>query len=340
MQALQDNALLVRRLRYRVAGHSIVIEAVDSASAEAITGLFAEWYLAPESANAIETPTAVIRIRNHQAPPSIPRGLHRFEIPDNGVCYTRGTVSYIELEGSLIAVGADGRADVEVWTNGLIEKQSPLLTRVVSYALTSALRRCQLFELHSAAVVEPSSGKGVLIVGSSGSGKTTLTVQLSASGWPYLSDDVLLLSQAGSQVKAWPVRRCFAITSETFAANQFLQTRVPLTPFAAATPMKQRFSPQGVFSSEFRDNCIPQTIFFSQVCDSERSEVSSLSPAETMARLIRMNPWSCYDKTTANQHLAVLSLLAKQSHAYALRAGRDLLAARNSASLLANYVNR
>jgi hypothetical protein len=338
MQALHEDTQLVRPMLYRVAGHSIMVEALDSWAANVIAELFAGWYLSPEVANPTDTPTAVIRIRSCSKPPPIPPGCQRFEIADNGVCHTKGAASYIDIQGSRIAVDAPDSAAVELWLDGLLKRESPALSRAVSYALASALRRCELFELHSAAVVEPKSGSGVLIVGASGCGKSTLTVHLSEAGWPYLSDDVLLLSAAGADVVAWPLRRCFAITSETFAASPFLETRVSRSAVEGRMPTKQRFSPQGVFISESKGNCVPRTLFFSQVTGGEQSHVSPLSRSDMMARLIRMNPWSCYDKSTASRHLAVLSRLVKQSKGYALFAGKDLLDPENSSRFVAGYV--
>jgi ABC-type lipoprotein export system ATPase subunit len=210
----------------------------------------------------------------------------------------------------------------------------------VTYALAAALRRRGLFELHSGAVIDPESGQGVLIIGPSGSGKSTLTVQLAAAGWPFLTDDVLLLSTEGTEVQAWPLRRCFAITSETFAASNFLQTHASLDYLKAQgseTQQKRQFAPHQVFDSKFNEHCIPQKLFFSQVSGSESSRVLQLTSAETMARLIRMNPWSCYDRSTATEHLAVLASLVKQSAGYALFAGKDLLDTESAANLIAHY---
>ena len=125
----------------------------------------------------------------------------------------------------MIAIGRPGRADVEVCVCGSPAIGDPGLTRIVSYALAAALRRRRLFELHAAALVDPGSGDGLLIIGPSGSGKSTLTVNLASAGWPFLTDDVLLLSPDAQAVTAWPLRRCFAITAETFAASRFLQER-------------------------------------------------------------------------------------------------------------------
>jgi hypothetical protein len=96
-----------------------------------------------------------------------------------------------------------------------------------------------------------------------------------------------------------------AITGDTFASSPFLQSRLSMRPFTEPGSLRQRFSPQVVFSSEMRGNCIPQTIFFTEVSETESSEVLSLSLTEAMTRLIRMNPWSCYDKNTAGAHLAI-----------------------------------
>ncbi len=65
--------------------------------------------------------------------------------------------------------------------------------------------------------------------------------------------------------------------------------------------------------------------------------MSRLSSAESMARLIRMSPWSCYDRTTAAEHLAALSSLVKQSTGYSLLAGKDLLDPARATELISSY---
>jgi hypothetical protein len=349
MQAIYEVAESTQRMIYRVAAQTIVVEAQDTWAAKIIEELFVGWYLTPDTAtrpvsldaslDASLSPAIVIRSR--VKPPAIPRAWPQFEIAGGGTCFTDSKTSYIDIEGSIVAIGEPGHAAVEVWTNGMLEIQSPALTRVVTYALAAALRRRRLFELHSGAVIDPESGQGVLIIGPSGSGKSTLTVQLAAAGWSFLTDDVLVLSAEGVAVKAWPLRRCFAITSETFAASNFLRARASLDYMQAQPPdkkyAKKQFVPHGVFVSEFKENCIPRTLFFSELAGGNRSQVLRLSPGETMARLIRMNPWSCYDRTTAAEHLAVLSALVKQSTAYSLLAGKDLLDTETSANLIAGY---
>jgi hypothetical protein len=103
---------------------------------------------------------------------------------------------------------------------------------------------------------------------------------------------------------------------------------------------KQQFLPHEVFAAEFKDHCVPQTLFFSELTGASESKVSRLSAGDTMARLIRISPWSCYDRSTAADHLAVLSALAAQSTGYALAAGRDLLDPETSVKLIGSYARR
>jgi hypothetical protein len=321
---------------YRVAGQPLLVDARDAWAAEATAALFANWYLDSDDEAASDSPTTPAIVMRSAAPvPRIPAGLPVFEIAGGGTCHTDAGTSYIDIDGSIVIIGGPGLADAEVWMNGPLALDAPALTRLVTYALSAALRRRRLFELHSAALVHPESGAGVLIVGPSGSGKSTQTVHLASAGWPFLTDDVLLLRETGSEIQAWPLRRSFAITADTFAASRYLQSRTSFDAAGIEEDDKRLFVPHGVFTAGFRDSCVPATLFFSELSRSSRSRVSRLSPGEAMARLIRMSPWCCYDRATAAGHLAVLSALARQARAYALQAGTDLLDPEASASLIA-----
>lgn len=338
MQAIGEVTQSIQRTTYRVADQSFVVETQDAWAARVIEELFAGWYLTPQRAVRGESSAPQIVIRSSVLPPQMPAAdWSQFEIAGGGTCHTNGETSYLNIEGSIVAIGQPGRAAVEVSASGPLEIRSPALTRVVTYALAAALRRRRLFELHSGAVIHPESGQGVLIIGPSGSGKSTLTVQLATAGWRFLTDDVLLLSE-DTEVKAWPLRRCFAITSQTFAASDFLQRRVSLDYLKAQRDDKKVFFPHDIFDSGFTENCRPRTLFFTELVGGSSSDVQRLSTAETMARLIRMNPWSCYDRTTAAEHLALLSALVKQAAGYHLRAGSDLLDPEISASLIESCV--
>jgi hypothetical protein len=321
-----------RRTTYRVAGGPLLVEARDAWTADAIDALFAGWYLTPDaSANGPATVPAIV-LASTATPAAIPAGLTGFAVAGGGTCYTDGRTSYIDIDGSIVAIGRPEGADVEVWMDGPLPLESPALTRLVTYALSAALRQRRRYELHGGAVVDPSAGTGVLIAGPSGSGKSTMAVHLASAGWPFLTDDVLLLGadrdglsdDDPDGVTAWPLRRRFAITPDTYAASGFLQARTVLEDLEVQAG-KRPFAPHDVFAGGFRDRCRPGVLVFPELTGAARTEVTRLAAGDTMARLIRMNPWSCYDRATAPRHLAVLSALTQQAAAFGVRAGRDLL---------------
>ena len=127
---------------YRVAGQPLRVDAEDAWAARVTTALFAEWYLDSSREGTAEpsfTPAMVVR---SAAPvPRIPAGLPAFAIAGGGTCHTDDGTSYIDIDGSMVAIGGPGPADVEVWMNGPLPLDSPALTRLVSYALSAALRQ-------------------------------------------------------------------------------------------------------------------------------------------------------------------------------------------------------
>jgi hypothetical protein len=317
---------------FAVAGRLLCLDALDEWSARAAARHFRDWYLTPAPP---ARPDASIRIRRG-SPPAIPRGLESFPIYDGNLCFTDGRAYHLDIQGSRVLL--DPRGGVEVWVNERVAASSPAVAQTVFSAFSGAMRRCGLFELHSAAVVEPASGRAALLAGASGSGKTTLTLRLAAAGWGYLSDDVLLLSEAGGRAAARPLRRVFAAT-ETTAAAVGLQGHAArrLTP---ASP-KLRFAPQTFFPGGFVESSFPRALFFLSVTREPETRVSEMSRPEAMVRLLRMCPWACYDRPASAEYLRVLSLVAGQCRAYELRAGTDLLAdPARAASLLAAYVGR
>jgi hypothetical protein len=94
-----------------------------------------------------------------------------------------------------------------------------------------------------------------------------------------------------------------------------------------------------VFGDGFRACASPATLIFAELSGAARTEVAPLSAGEAMARLIRMSPWSAYDRGTAPAHLATLSALATQTAAHRLRAGRDLLDADASVRLVTDVAH-
>jgi len=291
---------------YSVAGRLLFIESFNTELRNLIVDLFAGWQLEPV-ALPDRPPDIQISFSCGEAPRRIPRDLEQFEIAEGGKCYTRGAELYLQLGESVVHL--ESGSSVSVTFTELPRAGDPLLGRAASFAVCAALRRYGLFDLHSAGVVE--SGNGVLIIGPSGSGKSTLALQLVQAGWSYLSDDELLLSLEDGVVEARGFRSFFAVSE-------------------AGAEFKHCFEPE----AKRAEQATPQALLFIHLNGQPRSELSKLTQAETMTRLLRACPWATYDRSIAGANLALLSTLARQASGFDLSAGSDLLEPRSAASLV------
>ena len=323
---------------YAVAGRFVCVETSDSEINDLMMRYFAGWHVAPVPADGIAA-NVTIAVHTSKDQPLPPANLAPFEVAEGGLCRTDGRTYFFENRGSTIVADERDSSRVEVWIGNSAEsRERSALARLIFNAAMVAMRRCGLYELHAAGVVNPS-GQGMLVIGPSGSGKSNLATQLASSGWQYLSDDsVLLFSQKGA-VHAHALRRMFALTDKVFSAAGLTESDsidVTVVPF---DPLKKRFEPAPVFPGRFALSCKPTRILFSRIENSAASRIELLNRAETMTRLIRMCPWACYDKVTAEAHLEVLAELARQAEGFALSAGADLLNSERASEFLLSQFN-
>jgi hypothetical protein len=291
------------RVFYAVAGRLLFVESTDQRLGKLIERLCAGWQLTPVSFQET-SPDIRIYFFCGNTRPQIPRNLDQFEIADGGQCYTDGAGFYLELGDALMHLQHGEPVVIKIWLERMPVEGELVLARIASFAICAGLRRYGMFEIHSAGMVQPRGEKGVLIVGPSGSGKSTLALNLATAGWPYLSDDELLLSFAGSEVEARGFRSFFAVSDGA---------------------SKTCFEPDDVFPSQRRQRATPGFLLFTRLSGEQKSELKKLTQVETMARLIRACPWATYDTSIADANLELLSALARQTSAFDLHAGRDLL---------------
>ena len=311
MEVIQVDNRPASQALYTVAGRLLFTQSLNVQLRNLIGLLFAGWQLTPVS--SIDRPPDIrINFFCGDKHPRIPDNLNQFEVAGGGQCYTGGGELYLALQDSLVHLK---KTNVDVWFAELPGPRDPLLATMSSFAVCAALRRFGLFDMHSAGVVEPESGKGVLIVGPSGSGKSTLALQLALSGWAYLSDDELLLSLVDGVVEARGFRRFFAVSQEHTALKHCFEPDVSL----GLRRVSQ--APAGV-------------VLFVSVSDGAKSEVRKLTQPESMMRLIRACPWATYDTSIASANLEVLSTLARQAVTFELLAARDLLQPGYAAELM------
>ena len=295
---------------FAVAGRLLFVESFNLQLRALIELLFSGWQLTPASV-AERSPDIRISFHCGDRPPDIPEHLNQFEIAAGGQCFTGNGELYLALHDAVLHLN---ETEVDVWFAELPGANDPLLATMTSFAVCAALRRFGMFDLHSAGVIEPRSEQGVLIVGTSGSGKSTLALQLVLAGWPYLSDDEVLLSLVDAQVEARGFRSFFAVSN--------------------GDRLKQCFEPEIAYGSKRASHASPGLVLFTQLNGGSQSELRKLTQAEAMMRLVRACPWATYDSSIATRNLKVLSALARQSIAYELYAGRDLLQPGHAAELL------
>jgi len=315
MEVIQVFDRPASRAFYSVAGRLLFVECINLELCNLLEQLFSGWQLAPTLV-AQQSPDVRISFNCSQTLPQIPGNLNYFEIAEGGKCYTDGADFHLVIGDALVHLKGGNQVAVSVWLKELPEPGDPLLARLGSFAVCAALRRYGLFDLHSAGVVEPESGDGVVIVGPSGSGKSTLALKLVSSGWPYLSDDELLLSLTDGSVDARGFRSFFAVS--TGKHERF----------------KHCFEPDAVFGSQRREKAVPRALLFTHLSNNENTQLNKLTQAETMTRLIRACPWATYDTSIASANLELLSALARQANGFDLSAGRDLLEPGCAAELL------
>jgi len=301
---------------YAVAGRLLFFSSLDLRLGHLIERLFAGWQLTPV-VSPNRSPDIQLNFHYSDELPSIPEGLQQFEIADGGCCYIGGADFFLALRHSLVHLQEENSIVVDVWLDEMPGPMDQELARAASFAVCLALRRYGLFDLHSAGVVNPANDKAVLIIGPSGSGKSTLALRLAMAGWPYLSDDELLLSLADGKVEARGFRNFFAVSTGETGAH-----------------FKSCFEPDAVLGSERRSYAVPGSLFFTRLNGQQESQICKLTPAETMTHLLRACPWATYDTAIAGANLAVLSALARQTTAFDLSAGRDLLEPARAVELL------
>ena len=299
---------------YEVAGRLLFVESLDLRLRKLIVDLFAGWQLTPVTSSD-RSPDIRIEFFCGDSPQQIPPNLEQFEVAEGGKCYTDRGDFYLALGDAVIHLENGAPVRVRVFLSDI--PTGPLLARATSFAVCAALRRFGMFELHSAGMVHPESGKGVLIVGPSGSGKSTLAMQLASAGWPYLSDDELLLNLVDGEVEARGFRSFFAIRG--------------------AAELKTCFEPEAVFASGRSLSASPGVLLFTSLSGQQETKLNRLTQAESMTRLIRACPWATYDTSIAGANLELLSKLARQATAFDLAAGRDLLALGRASDLLSRH---
>jgi hypothetical protein len=228
--------------------------------------------------------------------------------------------------GSQIDIGPEVPCRVSIWFGQTDQARHPVaIVNVLSYALPAALRRCTLYEVHAAGLIEPLSGAGFLLVGDSNSGKSSLTVRLANAGWKYLTDDMLVIKDEESGVKALALRKLFSIAPSSIAASGLSQLNSALGTTVNSDRGKRRLEPSNAFPGRFEAECTPQVLCFLSISKKQNSAVTEISQSDAMIKMIKHCAWSSYDEIGAAGFLKTLGRLVGQARCFQLSAGLDFL---------------
>lgn len=306
---------------YEVAGRLLRVEADAGWALRFAEGYLSGLHLTASRHGAETPPAQTIQITTGPKP-STPSGTYAFEVP-GGFCHAGREGYFVDLSYALVAATGGDDKTVSVWVEGVVGVRA--LTTVMAYAVPAALRRCGLFDLHAAGMVEPSGERGFIFPGKSGSGKTTLAMRLGAAGWRYLSDDMVLVSAGADGLEVRGLRRLFQAGAETLAGHDLPLLKEALGITVPSSPDKRCVEPATLFPGQFEPCASPRVLCFAEVTRSPASRVEPVGKAEAMSRLLSLCPWARYDVVAAREHLNVLSGLARRCETLALMAGRDLL---------------
>lgn len=266
-------------------------------------------------------------------PPPLPTELKTFRVL-GGVCYKNHQSYYLEVKGSSVAVGPSDSKRVEVWLGdtAYARTRSSLIT-VMAYTISAALRRVGLYDLHAAALIEPESGCCFVFPAPSQSGKTSLSLRLAASGWHYLSDDLIVISE-GESIEARGLRRRFLTSADSLGGFELPRLNDALSVTTQYDPAKRPLDPEILFPGQLAASAQPEVLCFPVITGASESRLAETTKADAMMRLIDMSPWSNYDASAARDHLRVLGHLVRQCRTYTLHAGRDIFDEQTGASAL------
>jgi hypothetical protein len=214
---------------------------------------------------------------------------------------------------------AQGFVSNSVLTAHREKRRSPLFY-LITLSLVILLRHRGWYPLHTAALTR--EGRGVLLVGPSDRGKSTAALNLVRSGWGYLSDDTVLLRQAGGETQAYSFRRNFCVDPD--ATEHFPELGAQTWPSSLSDASKWQVDIEDVYPGQFQPCCTPRILLLPEIVDASRSRVEPADPKTALSALLTQGAFFLVpNRDIADSHLDVLGILTRQSKTYHLQAGRD-----------------
>jgi hypothetical protein len=308
---------------YNVSGRSFLVRNWDGSVASVGRNYFSGFHISRSIELGTREAQCIVNLRTEDPPHDLLE-LQQSVIP-RGRLFTDGARSLLAVGGSYVTVEPGTPSHVTIWfgTSDLAKRPVAMLNALCC-AFPAALRKCGFFEVHAAAVTEPESGIGFLLVGQANSGKSSLTIRLASTGWKYLSDDMIAITDGDECVEAVGLRRIFSVLPSGLTSWVLPDLDRALGEPVNSDPRKRRLEPSIAFPTGFVSFCIPKVICFVKIGDTKTSQVVNLPQTDAMGKLIHHCAWSNYDDAGAGQFLRILGRMVRQSKCIALSAGIDV----------------
>jgi hypothetical protein len=227
-------------------------------------------------------------------------------------------------DGSRLELEADAPRGTGVVPAAALAGPPWALRDLASAALTALLRRQGRFPIHAAAVASPDGAAGLLVVGPPMAGKTSLALNFARRGFRWVSDDKLLVCDAGdgrvrveglfrpSNVDPWLGR--------WFPEFAGLDDREPAHPHSA----KRIVDVERYYGRVAVPDVVPTHLLFPAVVDTGPTIVRPLDADAAFRVLLEQSP-IVNEPREARIQLDLLGRLARGVRAFRLLQGRDLL---------------
>jgi len=305
--------------------HDLTLE-VHPADLEARAGLARLWsHLSwvPATDGLSGNLASHFEIRLHDAIGSVPQSAS-FAFQAEGFSVLESSDGFYVSDGdSIFHLQIDaGKGDAYLHPS-FFSKPISLQYKFWSYGLLRLLRPSGFYSLHAAGL-KTTNGEGILIIGPSGSGKSTAALGLIRQGFCYLSDDAVLLRKTGEEVTAFALRKHFFLDSSAASDHSDLTLGEEIPDNQGGR--RRRIHVEDAYPSQQISECIPGVLLFSTIVADAQSALRPLTPAAALKLLLDASGSQLFDRPTMASHIETLRQLLRQTTAYRLEAGGDMLA--------------
>jgi hypothetical protein len=271
---------------------------------------------------AVEEPDACLHVESVQVLPSLPSGLRKVGVDNNGVVMWQGDDLFcLQTPDAMFTVDLAAKRALGSVSRALGAEMGAPVMWLTMWSLNLFLRGYRFFPLHAAALTQ-GGGPGLIATGASGSGKSTLACNLLHEGWQFLSDDTVLLRPDADGVDVYAFRTNFSLREDSRTLFPDLLAHGQERP----TGERKHWVPvRTLYPQQATDRCTPRVLVFPEISDRAQSRVTPMSPVEALHCLVGQSALVRFRRDWAEEHLAMLVRLTHQAQSYRLEAGQDLL---------------